>query len=209
MALLYVSHGLGAYMKKTSATSDPAQWLTLYGDNLYRFAVSRVRDGAVAEDLVQETLLAALDARKRFKGQSSEKTWLMSILKHKIVDYFRRQNRERVLEPLGTDDAGLERIFHRNGHWRDIPGRWAANPSDQYETKAFLDVFYRCLAALPERIARIFVLREIDGIKGESLCQAMDITPNNSWVMLYRARMGLRRCLDKQWFQDDARKGSS
>ena len=192
-------------MTNDSSCSDPAQWLDRYGDSLYRFAVARVSEGDIAEDLVQETLLAALDACHRFQGRSSEKTWLMSILKHKIIDHFRRQQREHRLEPLETDDQSIERLFHKSGRWREPPGPWAANPRDQYETKLFLEIFYRCLAMLPERIARAFVLREIDGVQGEELYKALDVTPNNSWVMLYRARMGLRRCLQKEWFQDSAR----
>jgi len=173
----------------------------LYGDFLYRFALARVRDPSVAEDMVQETFVAALRGRDRFQGRSSQRTWLAAILKHKIVDHIRRQIREQASDQLETVGDGIDPDFDGRGRWRHRPKRWAANPMKLYEQKEFFDAFYRCLADLPERLSRIFMLREVDGLSTEEICKALEVTATNSWVMLYRARMGLRRCLEQTWFE--------
>jgi RNA polymerase sigma-70 factor (ECF subfamily) len=178
---------------------NPDLWVDLYGDALYRYALSKVNDTAAAQDLVQETFLAGLHACSRFKGQASVKTWLISILRHKIVDYYRKKTRELPVENMGVlaDDSG--RFFNKNGHWRLKPGRWTANPVKIYEQKEFLGILYQCLARLPERLARAFVLREMEGLDTDELCKALNITATNSWVMLYRARTALRQCIEVNW----------
>jgi RNA polymerase sigma-70 factor (TIGR02943 family) len=187
--------------KQDRLPDDPAAWVDLYGDSLFRFALARVNDPAAAEDLVQETLLAALKNRSRYEGRAAVKTWLMAILKHKIVDHYRKNTRERPIESMDTDSDAFNARFNARGSWRQPPAKWAASPQKTVESKAFMDAFYQCLAGLPERLARVFRLREIDGIKGKQLCEEMQITPTNSWVMLHRARMRLRECLETNWFE--------
>lgn len=178
---------------------DPEIWVDQYGESLYRFALARVRDPSIAEDLVQETLLAALGARKRFKGQSTTRTWLIAILKHKIVDYIRKKSREQDTDKLESMTNGIDVNFTDRGDWQLRPNKWAKNPMKLYEQKEFMDVLYHCLAELPERQAEAFMRREIDGLSTEEICKELDITATNSWVMLYRARMLLRGCLEKKW----------
>lgn len=178
---------------------DPESWVDHYGDFLYRFALSRIKDPAVAEDLVQETFLAALQGRENFKGRSAGRTWLVAILKHKIVDHIRKKFREPSSDKIETLADQTDPDFNGQGEWQLRPSRWDVNPARIYEQKEFLDVLYRCLAEVPERLAEAFMMREMDGLSTSEVCKALDITATNSWVMLYRARMSLRRCLEDRW----------
>src|SRR5262249_34398364 len=161
--------------------TDPSGWVDQYGDYLFRYALVRVRRREVAEDLVQETFLGALRGRKQFTGASSERTWLIGILRHKIGDYLRRQRRG---EPAGrvTADPWIDELFDRRGHWKRWPRRWS-NPSSALEDAEFWNVFARCLAKLPTPLARAFSLREVDGMPGAEVCKVLDIAPTNMWVM--------------------------
>lgn len=183
---------------------NPEDWVDQYGDFLYRFALSRVKEPSVAEDLVQETFLAALNSRRNFRGRSTARTWLIAILKHKIVDHIRKKVREQTSDKVeftsdGFANAPFDANFTNVGNWQTRPAKWAANPTKLYEQKEFIDVLYRCLGELPERQAKAFLMREIDGLSTKEICKALSISPTNSWVMLYRARMWLRQCLENKW----------
>jgi RNA polymerase sigma-70 factor (ECF subfamily) len=187
------------------AVTNPQDWVAAYGDALFGFAVSRVRERSAAQDLVQETFLAALRAREGFAGRSTERAWLFGILRNKLVDYYRLKSREASLvEPdsLGPDES---RFFHTEGLRKDAwldgpaPQDWAT-PDHSLAQKEFQDVFRHCLESLPERVAQVFVLREVDGMPSEQICKDLNISPNNFWVMSHRARMALRRCLELHWF---------
>lgn len=196
-------------MPPTSAASNdwqatrPEMWLEAHGDYLYRYAMSRVRDESMAEDLVQETLLAALKAREDFDGRASERTWLTGILKHKVIDQLRRQYREVSLEnETGTDyddGFGMEDFFTEDGHWADKPSAWG-NPAKATENDYFWDVLARCVERLPSKQRQLFVLRELHEASNEEICKDMEITLTNAGVMLYRARISLRQCLELNWF---------
>jgi len=179
-----------------------------YRDYLYRYALLRLRDEARAEDVVQETLLAALQADNAFAGRSSVKTWLTGILKHKIIDVYRRQARERPVELQEEDgdtltDEAFSGLYFEAGtekeHWRAAPAIWA-NPEQSFEQKRFWEVFDQCAERLPKKAARVFSMRELMGMETEDICQELGITSTNCWVLLYRARMNLRQCLETRWF---------
>ncbi len=193
--------------QKNSSTKNtalnPETWVDHYGDYLYCFAISRVRDPSVAEDLVQETFLAALNSIKSFASRSSPKTWLTGILKHKIVDYFRRKAKEPSGDDIETSMQVLEGLFDAKGQWKVEPVEWAANPQDLYEKQEFIKALNDCLSELSSRLASVFILREIIGETTEEICKVLDITATNCWVILYRARMHLRRCLEVGWFKPD------
>jgi RNA polymerase sigma-70 factor (ECF subfamily) len=183
---------------------NPENWVDEYGDFLYRYALSRVKDPTVAEDLVQETFLAALKARQNFRGRSTARTWMIAILKHKIVDYIRKKVREQVSDKVESlsDAAASESVdgsFSGDGQWKDRPANWMINPTKLYEQKEFIDILYGCLGELPERQAKAFMMREIDGLSTEEICKALNISATNSWVILYRARIWLRQCLENKW----------
>jgi RNA polymerase sigma-70 factor (ECF subfamily) len=185
---------------------DPAQWLDQYGDYLYRYALMRVRDETVAEDMVQETLLAAWQGYERFAGRGAERTWLTGILKHKVIDYFRKASRETQIDPLAEERLENDDLFRADdwaGHFRRDtgPADWALTPAQALEQKEFWTEFQRCLGALPERIANAFTLREVEECSSQEVCDILCVSPNNLWVMLHRARMQLRRCVETRWFR--------
>jgi RNA polymerase sigma-70 factor (ECF subfamily) len=180
-------------------------WVDQYGDALFQYAHARVNNSAVAEDLVQETFLAAVKARESFKGRSSEKTWLIGILKHKLIDYYRKEKRIIYAQNSGDDPDGVAAFFNAKGGWRIPPAHWRTNPGKVQETREFLDHFYRCLAGLPARTADAFVYREVDGMDTEEICGKLDITSSNCWVLLYRARVLLRKCLEAFGFGQEAK----
>lgn len=178
--------------------TDPARWVDRHGDYLYRYALLRVRRSDLAEDLVQETFLAALSARKRFRAQASEKTWLVGILKHKIVDHLRRRDREETAALPG--ERWETDIFDKKGNWRLKPEAWGGDPSRDLENKEFWKAFTHCLGKLPQRLASAFTLRELEDLESPEICKALDVSATNLWVMLHRARLGLWRCLEINWF---------
>ena len=181
------------------AATDPATWLDRHGDVLFRQALLRVRRREVAEDLVQETLLAALRSRDRFSGQSTEQTWMVGILKRKVVDYFRKASRR----PVEESDASVEGLFRSDGHWSSSLRKWPSDPQDTLEDREFWTVFERCRSKLPDGVADAFVLREVDDQDRADICKTLGISASNLSVRLHRARQLLRRCLEKHWFATD------
>lgn len=185
---------------------DPTDWLGEHGDYLYRYAVVRVRDAAAAEDLLQETLLAAMGSYQAHEGRSSERTWLVGIMKHKVVDYFRRLARTpefQVSNDEGRDDLDwFEKDGAWRGHWREdqAPVNWPVDPVKLSESQEFWAIFDSCLARLSPQMAIAFTLREIDGLSSEEICEILDVTPNNLWVILHRGRAKLRYFLEAEWF---------
>lgn len=186
--------------------SSPESWVTQHGDFLFRFAMTKLRDEHMAEDAVQETLLAALQGRQSFSGDSAERTWLVGILKHKIVDLIRKKVREPTLvnvdEPLefGQDEAS-DALFDNAGHWVAPNTDWG-NPDSALEQKRFWEVLTDCLKRLPPQLAMLYSMREISGMDTEEICKDLNISQTNSWVMLHRARLGLKQCFEVQWLGD-------
>lgn len=169
---------------------------------LLRYATLQLRDAAAAEDAVQETLLAALAGEANFAGRSNLRTWLTGILKHKIVDSIRRQARERPAADLESGDEGgeFDGLFDRRGHWQEEPDAWQ-QPEGALGQKQFLAALEACLLALPERTARAFMMREHLGLDTREICKELGISATHCWVMLHRARMALRLCLQTNWFE--------
>ena len=196
-------------------SSDVSVWLERHGDYLFKYAVFRLRDTSAAEDAVQETFLAALKAYEKFEGRGSERTWLVGILKHKVTDHFRRMTRETPLEPGESEGPEHAEFFTRtdgwDNHWNNeyAPFDWHATPAQLLERGDFWRVFSDCLSPLPRRTASAFTLREVDGLTSEEICDALGVTVNNLWVMLHRARLHLRNCLERNWFRKEPTKPQS
>jgi RNA polymerase sigma-70 factor, ECF subfamily len=168
---------------------------------LLRFAQLQLRDAGAAEDVVSETLLALLERPEAFEGRSSLRTYATGILKFKIVDHVRRCAREvpvDTAEDQTLDDA-IDALFADNGHWR-APQRGWGEPEQALEQLQFHEQLQRCIDKLPPRTARVFVLREALGQEVDEICRDLGITANHCGVMLYRARMALRGCLQQGWF---------
>ncbi len=172
---------------------------------LLRFAIAKLRDNHDAEEAVQEAMLAALGSAASFAGDSSLRTWLTSILKFKIIDFQRRVMTERErfqAAPVTADETSddwFEPFFDDTGHWRDNFSTWAC-PESAHEQQAFFAAFERCMDKLPKATSRVFFQREVMGADTEEICKDEDISSSNCWVILHRARVSLRECLEKNWF---------
>ena len=184
---------------------DPNKWLDSHGDYLYRYALVRVREAVVAEDLLQETLLAAVGAYRGHAGRSSERTWLVAIMKHKVIDYFRRTARSAQIRLIPEDDEleWFEQSGPSRGHWCEdrAPTSW---PAHALESREFWETFEHCLSKLPQQMSIAFTLREIDGLTSNEICEILNITPNNLCVLLHRSRTKLRHLLEANWFSHRA-----
>jgi RNA polymerase sigma-70 factor (TIGR02943 family) len=178
----------------------PESWVDEYGDYLYRFALARVGHPDAAEDLVQETFLAALKAAPSFAGDSSERTWLTAILKNKIADRLRQTQRTRLLADLGRRDEWVDELYDRAGHWKAGPREWKGDPARALERQEFWEAFQHCHAKLPDRMREVFSLRLLDAVPAAEICQVLGISATNLWTLLHRARVRLWRCLDRTGF---------
>ncbi len=193
--------------KETPAESAPAAspeaWLAEHGDCLYRTALMRVRQPEVAADLVQDTLLAALRTVEKFGGRSTERTWLLGILKHKICDHFRKLGRETNFTDLAffQDEQGEK--FDDADFWNADgrgPARWETGGDEALNRSEFLTALQVCLGKLPERVSAVFLMREMDDEPSATICETLGVSAANLWVMLHRARMALRQCLESTYF---------
>ena len=193
-------HAMERNQPDADDAGDPTTWVDQHGDALFRYAMLRVRDVALAEDMVQETFLAALRAHKTFDVESSERTWLVAILKHKIVDHFRRQGRAHFVSSSDASDNFIETLFDEKGGWKLGPSRIGTDPSTVLERKEFWAVFRRCLSKLPARWAEAFSLREMDELATREVCNMLGVSTTNLGVILHRARVRLWQCLEANWF---------
>jgi RNA polymerase sigma-70 factor (ECF subfamily) len=181
--------------------------LANYRPALLRYAGRQVRDPTVAEDLVQNTLVAALQALDSFRGEASPATWLTGILKRQIIDHHRRAAREAAL-PTGTmgetgepDADLLDRLFASDGHWVRPPDIWA-DPEGSLEQQDFLAVLEACLKGLAGRAGQVFALREVLELEPEEICKDLGLSQSNYWVLMHRARLRLRQCVERGWVTD-------
>jgi RNA polymerase sigma-70 factor (TIGR02943 family) len=175
--------------------------LEAHRSTLTKYARRWLRSEADVEDVVQDTLVAALASPHSYAGHSTPKTWLHGILKHKIVDTYRRQAREPVCEAPAEDELldDVNGLFTPDGRWRDAPTSWG-DPEAALDRREFHDVLEGCLACLPKNAARVFQLREVMGLEVSEICSVLGISSDNCYVMLHRARLRLRTLLEQRWF---------
>ncbi len=180
---------------------DPSRWVERHADALFGYAMLQLADREQAEERIQETFLAALEAQRTYRGDSSERTWLMGILKHKICDHFRRRGRESKLAEAETAGQAMAVVFSDRGDWKKKHDRaWPDQVDSPVERDEFLNALQDCLSKLPDRMGEAFCLRELHGLKADRICKVMDVSPTNLWTLLHRARALLRDCLDHNWF---------
>ena len=179
---------------------------------LVRYALSQLRDPQLAEEAVQEALLAALEGIGKFDGRSTLRTWLTSILRFKVIDIQRRLMTERANVAIDDErlvedhEAWLDEMFDETGHWRSPPQAWN-DPEASLEQRRFWEAFEMCLAGLPSTASRVFFKREVLGEDTPVICSEEKITSSNCWVILHRARIALRMCLERNWFGGEAAHG--
>jgi RNA polymerase sigma-70 factor (TIGR02943 family) len=183
---------------------EPSLWVKRYADALLNFAFRRTSDLALSEDLVQETFLSALKAKDNFKGNSQEKTWLYAIMENKITDYFRSSNYKFQQQKVAIGTEFFSYFFVEDGHWQNEqkPQDWGnlAEESTQNNSEEFFEAVQKCLKKLPQKLERIFVLKHVEDYDSNKICKELDITTSNYWVMIHRAKLQLRTCLETNWF---------
>jgi len=180
-------------------TSNPELWLKDHGDYLYRYAMSRLHDSELSADMVQESLLAAWKGRENFAGNSSVRTWLTGILKHKIIDHIRKEIRDRKLADAVESDP-TSSLFNADGSWAEAPRAWQENPEELCKSEQFQKVLQKCIGKLPERQRTVFSMRELAGEDTETICNETDVSSTHLHVLIHRARLALRKCLELNWF---------
>ncbi|MGC3874723.1 sigma-70 family RNA polymerase sigma factor [Halomonas sp. GXIMD04776] len=191
----------------TDNKNERMQRLAAVRPRLVSFARLQLRDLAQAEDAVQEALVAAMEKNDSFRGQSGYETWVFGILKYKILDSLRVQRRQGNWRPWEDelDEETIDRQFKQNGRWQDMarPSNWG-DPEAAFVSEHFWRVFDTCMIALPDNIARIFSLRELMGLSTEEICRETGIKENNCWVILHRARLRLRACIERGWLSEES-----
>lgn len=196
-------------MNASTASADYCRQIEALRPALLKYARLQLRNPAWAEDAVSDTLLACLEKPQSFAGQSQLKTWLIGILKHKLVDQIRKNSRE--LSTTSTTDDGEDLddlLFASDGHWRETQHDWG-NPEDSLRQVDFMKVLEACVEKLPGQQGRLFMMREWLELESDEICKELSITPTNLWVMLHRARLRLRDCIQAGWFNAASAGGAS
>jgi RNA polymerase sigma-70 factor (ECF subfamily) len=181
---------------------NPSNWVENYADYLYNYAITRINDEGLAQDLVQETFLAGLERIHKFEGRSSDKTWLTAILKNKIIDIYRKKS-SGLLNKTTNQHALNDEVFFNadNGHWNEehSPQAFGIEDEDVLGRKELNNILQMCMQKLPSLWLSVFTMKHIDDEDSAVICEELRITPANFWVIIHRAKVNLRACLQKNW----------
>lgn len=182
-------------------TLNPDVWVKSYSDYLFNYTITRVNDENIAKDLVQETFFSGLKSMKNFEGRASERTWLISILKRKIIDHYRKINSNK-------GKAEVRMNFYSDGEnegeWIEerAPNTWGDDTDKDIQNEELKETLERCIDKLPEKYGMVFRMKTIQGFDTEDICKELDITSSNLWVIIHRARTQLRKCMEDNWFNN-------
>jgi RNA polymerase sigma-70 factor (TIGR02943 family) len=184
---------------------NPDSWLKSYGDYLFSYCMMRINHRETAEDLVQETLISAFRARESFKGESTEATWLIAILKNKIIDHYRKKDvLKDAKDYLESTDNDFSKNFFdpENGHWlrEASPQAWAVSADTDVERSEFTEVLRDCVHKMPAKLVPVFIAKFFDDEDSDTICKVHNISSSNYWVIIHRAKVLIRACLEKNWF---------
>jgi len=179
---------------------DPNKWIDQYSDYLYNFTITRVNDREIAKDLVQDTFFASLKSMKNFKGEASERTWLISILKRKIIDHYRKINSKKGKAEVRMDFKSDDDI---EGNWLEerVADTQYQTAEDKIINQELGDAIFSCLDKLSEKQATVFRMKTIEKLETETICNELNITSSNLWVIIHRARIAMAACMEKNWFK--------
>jgi RNA polymerase sigma-70 factor (ECF subfamily) len=180
------------------STFNPNLWVSKYADALYAYAIVRVHDSGIAEDIVQNTFLSAWKAKETYQGQASEKNWLYAICKNKIIDHYRKQSKNIVQL---ADSKEENSYFDEVEHWKadTQPKEWGIDYNQPLETKEFYSVLDKCKQKLKDVQQSVFVMKYMEDLDAEEICKVLNISSSNYWVLIHRAKLHLRKCLEKNW----------
>ncbi len=185
-----------------SPESNPRNWVDEYGDSLFAYAMSKLRNRELSEEVVQETFLAALRHVDQFRGAGDRGAWLMGILKRKVIDQFRSASKQAV--SLEAEDTVVASMFDHTGHWTKSAMANSRLRLDSIEREEFREIFSKCLDRLPPLQAHVFTLKEVEEKNGDEICKLVGITPSNMWVIMHRARLRLAECIKARWAVEGA-----
>jgi RNA polymerase sigma-70 factor (TIGR02943 family) len=182
-------------------TIDPHNWVKNHADYLYTYTLSRINDEEHARDLVQETFLAALQRVGKFEGKSTERTWLTAILKNKIVDVYRKRSSGLTPISIDTEEQESQEFFEEDGHWKEEhrPITFGVGDYDPLHNKEFNKVLQQCMQKLPALWLAVFTMKHIDDEPTKAICTELKLSDANFWVIIHRAKLNLRACLQKNW----------
>lgn len=185
---------------------NPTKWTSTFADELFRYAMSKTGKVELSEDLVQETFLGGLKAMESFKGQCSERTWLFTILKFKISDHYRKASNKYEVNNSSfsfEDHSAIDDYFNEDGDWTKeaTPKSWGMDASVAMENKELANALNFCIDKLPENQKQLILLKMVEEEETENVCKELNITTTNYWVIIHRAKLQLRACLEKSWFK--------
>ncbi len=178
---------------------EPSAWVDRYSDYLFRYAYSRLRDSNTAEEVVQETFLAGVRYSEQYSGRGTERSWLLGILKRKIIDSIRLRDKHAASTPYEDETDLTSRLFDAAGNWKPGGLGWASAPGQQIELSELWDVVKGCLKTLPGGQADVFTLSVIEEMESTDICDQLGISSSNYWVRMHRARLGLAACVGEKW----------
>ena len=180
---------------------DPGKWVEKFSDLLFRFAILRVNDRELAKDLVQDTFLAALKNVSGYRGELSEKNWLMMILKNKIIDQYRKHaTSKEVLNESEPEQTDI--FFDEKDHWKvkTAPQTWTTAPEHEFEQGEFSEILQKCVSKLSQIMQTVFSMKYLDEEDSDVICKELTITSSNYWVLIHRSKLQVRACIEKNWF---------
>ncbi|NNF20283.1 MAG: sigma-70 family RNA polymerase sigma factor [Flavobacteriaceae bacterium] len=179
---------------------EPDSWVDLYADYLYNYALARVSDPEVAKDLVQETFFAGLRSAANFKGNATERTWLIAILKRKVIDHYRKIN---SIKGKAEVRIQYKSSNENEGEWLEeqVADPYSLEENDAIENEELGLAIQDCISKLPKKQSKVFTMKTVEGLETEVICNELGINPSNLWVMIHRARAALMGCLNENWFR--------
>lgn len=178
----------------------PNTWVDSYADYLFNYAAVRVSDVEIAKDLVQETFFAGLKSAKNYNGDASERTWLIAILKRKVIDHYRKINSKKGKAEVRMSYSAQN---DSEGDWLEeqVADPFSSFENDAIENEELGQAILECITKLPKKQSMVFTMKNIRGMSTEDICNELDINPSNLWVMIHRARTALINCLNQNWFK--------
>lgn len=198
---LFLPKTFSALYSMLNTKLQPELWVKAYADYLYRYATFKIADPELCKDLVQDTFLSAIKNVSGFNGKSTEKTWLTTILKNKIIDHYRKNTTDFFVNESQTAEENATDFFEENGHWKkkNEPTPWGVEEANPLENDELRKILEGCMKKMPSHWALIFSMKYMDEEDSDTICKELNLTPSNFWVIIHRAKLNLRACISKQW----------